>query len=307
MGQKDLAEKKLESFNDVFADVINNLFLFGDYIDENKLIDHTTEGIIKDEYGHLFDSMKDVKKKYVDQFEIAIIGIENESNVNKYLPIKIMQYEAAEYIKQLKEIEDEKRERIVPVVTCVLNFSKRKIKDKELLALMDVPNWLSGLVNEYSVKVVNVYYLPKEVKDKLQSDFKFVANVYSNEPDWEPYKDLVPDHIEECGDVLTVLTNDYAYKEQFAFNLERRRNGNMVVTGPIEMERQKLREEVTASVTASDNKRFAFLLFKNGHSIKDVRDYFTEEEFSDNELEDVFREFAGIDKDIPLLDGLKRN
>lgn len=303
MGQKDMAEKNLESYNDVFADIVNHIFLKGDFIDENRLIDHTTEGIIKDEYGRLFDSLKDIKKKYVDQCEIAIIGIENESSINKYLPIKIMQYEASEYVKQIKEMEDGKRDKIVPVITCVLNFSRKKFNDKQLSSLMDIPEWLDGFVNDYSVRIANVYYLPKEVKDALISDFRIVASVYSNEPDVEVLNDISPKHFDECSDVVTLLTDDPDYRIIFESYLDKRRNVNMKPVGALE----KLRQESRAEGSISTSQKIAFKMFDKGYNLAEAREFFDKEDISDEQLEDFYRTYAKMDKDTPIQNGLLNN
>lgn len=49
MAEKDMAEKKLEDYPEVFTDIVNTL-LFSDsniHIDENKIVDGPTESVYK--------------------------------------------------------------------------------------------------------------------------------------------------------------------------------------------------------------------------------------------------------------------
>ncbi|MBQ3516113.1 MAG: transposase, partial [Lachnospiraceae bacterium] len=124
MGQKDMTEKLLEEYNDVFADIYNVLVFKKDVIDENRLRDGTTESVYKAEDGAYREQRRDVMKTYLDEYhmELAFIGIDNQTSVDRYIPVRVLGYDYAKYRRQV----DERRFPLLPVVTLVLNMSDRR-------------------------------------------------------------------------------------------------------------------------------------------------------------------------------------
>ena len=83
MAEKDITEKTLESFNDVFADIINGLLFNGEQIlRQESLIDAQTFSMYKSD-GNLYHQDRDVAKYWIDQHgeritvRLAFLGIEN--------------------------------------------------------------------------------------------------------------------------------------------------------------------------------------------------------------------------------------
>lgn len=137
MAEKDMAEKKLEDYPEVFTDIVNTL-LFSDSsirLDENKIVDGPTESIYKAE-----EQDKEQRRdtfKYYDigggaLFCVAAYGIENQSTIDNVMPVRIMNYDASAYksqvfgLKSSSKQTNQKRKRIYPVITIVLNFSERE-------------------------------------------------------------------------------------------------------------------------------------------------------------------------------------
>ena len=83
MGQKDITEKLLEDYNDVFADIINGLIFKG----EQRILPESLENAkvhsqYKAEDGKVHELERDVIKYWKEKkVELAICGIENQSNV----------------------------------------------------------------------------------------------------------------------------------------------------------------------------------------------------------------------------------
>lgn len=121
MGQKDITEKQLEEFNDVFADIYNVLVFEKNLIDENRLQDGATESRYKDDSGTNRDQRRDVMKTYLDEYrmELAFVGIDNQTTVDRYIPVRILGYDYGKYRRQV----DEKKFPLIPVITLVLNLS----------------------------------------------------------------------------------------------------------------------------------------------------------------------------------------
>ena len=138
MGQKDMTEKLLEEYNDVFADIYNVLLFKKNVIDEKRLRDGTTESVYKADTGEYRDQRRDVMKTYLDEYrmELAFVGIDNQTTVDRYIPVRILGYDYGKYRRQV----DEKKFPLVPVITLVLNLSNTRWNDyKSLAEITKVP------------------------------------------------------------------------------------------------------------------------------------------------------------------------
>ncbi len=100
--QKDISEKQLESLNDVFADIFNNLLFHGRKILlEDNLVSLPTEAFTKNVDGSLRQGFRDIRKadKNLGIFRI-IYQVENQEAVNNTMPERVMGYEYASYEEQ---------------------------------------------------------------------------------------------------------------------------------------------------------------------------------------------------------------
>lgn len=66
MAQKDLAEKKLEDYGDVFADIYNILLFKEDLIQPDQLQAGVTESIYKSATDQWKEQRRDTVKEYMD-------------------------------------------------------------------------------------------------------------------------------------------------------------------------------------------------------------------------------------------------
>ncbi|MGF0019645.1 Rpn family recombination-promoting nuclease/putative transposase [Sporofaciens sp. SGI.106] len=143
MGQKDIAEKILEAYNDVFSDIVNVLLFNGDQIlKENELEDQAPRSAYKAD-GKYREIERDVAKRWKNKnIRLACIGLENQTEPDADMPLRIMGYDGAEYRAQLNN--ENQRERY-PVITLVLYYGYDKHWDKplSLLERLDVPEKFS--------------------------------------------------------------------------------------------------------------------------------------------------------------------
>lgn len=229
MGQKDMTEKLLEGYNDVFADIYNVLVFGNDVIDEMRLRDGTTESVYKAEDGEYREQRRDVMKTYLDEYqmELAFVGIDNQTSVDKYIPVRILGYDYAKYRRQV----DEKVFPLLPVITLVLNFSDRKWNgSKSLLEITKVPPEFVPHFQDYKVKVVDVAFLDDSVIEKFKSDFKLVAKFFkSRRLGIEPLDDNTEiKHVTELVDFISVFANDLEYKNIQGFLSRLKEKGEQV-------------------------------------------------------------------------------
>ena len=218
MGEKDITEKILEDYNDVFADIINGLVFKGEQrILPESLKNAQVHSQYKAEDGKVHELERDVIKYWKEkEVELAICGIENQSNVKKYMPFRIIGYDGAAYRSQL--LDD--RKEILPVMTIVLYFGtdhhwrgKKNIK-----GLMKIPEGLDEYINDYEMKVFEIAWLTEEEISRFHSDFKVVANFFVQK---RKHKNYIPDdpteikHVDEVLKLLQVMTRDERYQTIF--------------------------------------------------------------------------------------------
>ena len=104
MNGKDITQKMLERYNDVFADIVNVLLFNGKRIvDEDALTDTPVDSALKID-GEIHSQDRDVAKYWKNsQINIALFGLENQTVPDKLMPMRVIGYDGAEYKKQVLE------------------------------------------------------------------------------------------------------------------------------------------------------------------------------------------------------------
>ena len=228
MGEKDLAQKTLEDYNDVFADIVNGCLFGGkEIIHEDDLEQETQESVYKAD-ERLREQRRDVAKLWKhNQIRLALIGLENQLEIDKYMPIRIMSYDAACYRDQLNKqmILDETTGKLVlrknptpiyPVFTLVLYFGNIPWKQyKTLLETISTVPELKPYLNDYKINVVEVAFLTQEKINRFKSDFKIVADYFVQS---RINKDYIPapqtiKHVNEVLRLLAIFAGDNRFEE----------------------------------------------------------------------------------------------
>lgn len=242
MAEKDMAEKKLEDYPEVFTDIVNTL-LFSDssiHLDENKIIDGPTESIYKAE-----EKDKEQRRdtfKYYDVgnkgilFCVAAYGIENQSTIDNVMPVRIMNYDASAYksqvfgLKSSSKQTNQKRKRIYPVITIVLNFSEREWKtSRSLHDMMALPSDLAKYVQDYKINVFDIAFLEDEVIEKFTSDFKAVARFFKDKRlRLKANNTIEIKHPEEIADLFSVFTGDKGYRNAVPEIIKKKEKGEVI-------------------------------------------------------------------------------
>lgn len=224
MNEKDLSEKILFDYNDVFADIVNGLIFCG----ENRVKKDMLESVsVKSQYkaddGRIHEEERDVKKIWKDEkVRISVFGIENQSSVEKLMPLRVIGYDGANYRNQLLEIKSRNKtdanQEAIPVVTLVLYFGtdKRWTTPQNIKGLLNIPKGLEEYVNDYKINVFEIGWLTDEQIERFHSDFKIVANFFAKK---QRNKDYVPDdkteiqHVDEVLKLLSVMTGEHRYEK----------------------------------------------------------------------------------------------
>ncbi|MDO4988207.1 MAG: transposase, partial [Synergistes sp.] len=182
MGEKDAAEKKLLAFNDVFAGLCNAIIFKGKrYIKPEDLTDAASASSYKFA-GKIHSQECDVVKLWKNkEIRIALFGVENQTNYDPDMTLRVFCYEGAGYRWQLTENKNIGRNDFrYPVVTFVLNFStKEKWKKKRLLDRVKVPKSLLPFVNDYKINVIDLAWLDEETTKLFHGEMRFLIEYLS--------------------------------------------------------------------------------------------------------------------------------
>ena len=216
MGQKDLSEKILVAYNDVFADIVNVLLFNGQkQIQPEELEDRGIKDFYK-ENGVLHEMERDVVKRWrKEEVRFACIGIENQTAIDSDMTLRVIGYDGASYRAQLSE--KKKGQNRYPVVTIVLYFGYDKKWDKplHLLEKLKIPEKLDPYVSDYKVNLFEVAWLSEEQVEMFQSDFKVVADYFVQKRKnngYTPTKTEIK-HVEAVLQLLSIMEHDDRFTE----------------------------------------------------------------------------------------------
>ena len=215
MGQKDITEKILMDYNDIFSDIINVLLFDGDRrVDPDSLESAGALSQYKADDGAIHQQERDVTKNWNGNgIRIATFGIENQSEDERDLVFRVLSYDGASYRSQLLS---DRKERI-PVATIVLYFgSDHWNAPRTLKELVKIPEGLDKFINDYRINVFEISWLTEEQVSMFQSDFGVVADFFVKkrlDPDYIPADKRVIKHVDEVMKLLAVMTGDDRYEK----------------------------------------------------------------------------------------------
>lgn len=238
MGERDIIEKTLESYNDVFADIVNVLLFDGKrVICENEL----EEGSVHSQYkadGKIHEQERDVAKYWKNgDIRIAFYGLENQTDADIDMPLRVISYDSAVYRAQLladiytdeSGVKKKSRKPRYPVITLILYFGykRRWNKPVSLLECLEVPEDLEPFVSDYSINIFEIAWLPDEKVNMFKSDFHIVADYFvqmRKNRNYIPSPDTIT-HVHETLQLLSVLTKDRRFEE--AYDNSRKDGGHL--------------------------------------------------------------------------------
>lgn len=167
--------------NDRFSDLFNQVFFHGDtVIEPGQLADKDTEesAVIIDKKQDKITSIsraRDIIKEYSDNINLMLIGLENQMHVHYGMPVRTMLYEALDYTKQCKNLEQKHRaekdltssgeflsgmavsDKIKAAVTLIVYYGEKTWDGPECLEdMMDIPPAFQPLFNNYNIRLLQV-------------------------------------------------------------------------------------------------------------------------------------------------------
>ena len=270
MGQKDLSEKILVAYNDVFADIVNVLLFNGEkQIQPEELEDRGTKAFYK-ENGVLHEMERDVVKRWrKEEVRFACIGVENQTTIDQDMPLRVIGYDGAAYRAQLAD--KQKRQERYPVVTIVLYFGYNKKWDKplHLLEKLTIPEKLDPYVSDYKVNLFEVAWLSDEQVAMFQSDFKIVADYFVQKRknnSYIPTKEEIK-HVEAVLQLLSIMEHDDRFAEAM-YRENGRKVKNMCDVLDAAEQRGEIRGELRGRAEAVS--KIVTLLYGQGYMVNEI-------------------------------------
>ena len=212
--------------------------------------------------------------------EVGSLGIENQSTLDAYIPVRVMGYDYTKYRSQVgKDVFP-----LRPVITIVLNFSNTPWKTgNSLHSITAIPEKFKSFVQNYEVKVFDIAFLKDEIIERFTSDFKLVAKFFKNKRLGN--KNLFTDekicHVQEFMDFLAVFTNDIRYKEIKQELAEMEKEGRSVTMCNVA---QALEEKGIERGIQQEKISRIQKMIRKGWSKEDILEWdYTEEEYLEAE------------------------
>lgn len=150
MAEKDITEKTLEAFDDVFADIVNGLLFKGrQVLQEQSLTDAQPFSMYKAD-GDIHEQERDVAKYWNGEnngrinVRIAVLGFENQTNYDRDMPLRVIGYDGSAYRAELNQTER------YPVITLVLYFGDKPWgRNRSLYDAIRIPDEFLSFVSDY--------------------------------------------------------------------------------------------------------------------------------------------------------------
>lgn len=176
MGKIDISLSSYLSHPPVFADLFNAWLYGGRQVIDYRELQPEDPVQNRPEYAAAYKHVRDVVKMYYqDGMELVLLGIENQEEIDYTAPVRILQYDGADYQKKVRRVEAENRkrlgfktglpaffpeDRITPVITLLLYFGKEEWRKPrrlhDLLRFPDGSDMLRQFVPDYPIHVLSV-------------------------------------------------------------------------------------------------------------------------------------------------------
>ncbi len=195
MGKADISTKDFLKVSEIFAELFNMAVFQGDDgITPADLVelDSVTDTALNLAEGQLkfVERARDVKKlaKIGIWFRI-ILGVEGQTDIHYYMPVRNMGYDAADYETQCKQIRTQalaggidfnpvngipKGTKILPVITLVFYVGEKPWDGpRELYDMFDIPGerkeWAKRYIPNYPLHILDARHLTEDYdEDKLK-------------------------------------------------------------------------------------------------------------------------------------------
>jgi len=227
MGEKDLTEKALLYYNDVFADIVNVLIFNGqEIICTDDLTEADSHTYYYDE-EHIREQEQDIVKNWISgEVQFACIGFENQTCTDNDMIFRVFGYEGARYRSQLNQKSDCR----YPIMTLVLYYGYEHPWNHatSLHKKLNIRPEIKEQVVDFHINVYDIAYLSPDTVALFKSDFRIVADYFVQ---MRQNKNYIPSkiefqHVQETLHLLAAVTDDMRFETSY-INYEKEEPKNM--------------------------------------------------------------------------------
>lgn len=228
MAEKDILEKVLLSYADVFADCVNSLAYGGRRrFRVEDMRPAPTESFYRGS-KRVHNQFCDLSYYLTDCGKIVlqcILG--NETRLRKCQVLRKASYQGGAYRGQLGT-----KGQIYPVIGMVLDWTGKRsrvpLSLHRLLALNGAAHEDLELVDEVQLTVWHMNNLSEEIRKRFTSDMGFVVD-YLNEGNFERRKNQKIVHAEALCEMMEALTKDTRFTDMIAKVRSRQEKGGAII------------------------------------------------------------------------------
>ncbi len=227
MAEKDITQKILLSYGDVFADCENALFYGGERrLRAENLNPAPTESYYRGK-EKLHSQFADVSAYLMEDGRIRRqFFIENETELEKCQVLRKTSYQGGAYRAQMGTDKP-----VYPVSCMVMEWNHKKsriaLSLHDLLRAEGTAAEELAQVDDVKLEIHHMRSLPREIRERFVSDMGFVVD-YLNEGDFENRKGQKIVHVEALCDMMEALTGDTRFTDQVEELLKRQEEGKEV-------------------------------------------------------------------------------
>ena len=216
MKEKDITQKMLEKYNDVFADILNVLLFDGiNVVDEDSLSEALPVSMLKID-GRVRSQERDIAKYWNNsKINLTFFGLENQTKPDRLMPLRVFGYDGAEYVKQSRN--EHKNEIKYPVITLVLylGHGRRWNYPKTLFEVLEINDNIRPYINDFKINLFEIAYLDREKIDLFKSDFRILVDYLHQ---MRLNRNYIADkteirHVEELLSLMSAMTGDNRFEE----------------------------------------------------------------------------------------------
>jgi predicted transposase/invertase (TIGR01784 family) len=229
LNKKDIILKKVLSNNERFASIFNNYFFEGkNIIDPNSLKDGNVELEIKSLDGEYVNRIRDLIKEGTYKFDgsennYVLLGIENQTSIDKYMPFRIMLYDSLIYDYQIMNFKKNKKDakiKLKPVITLVIYYGTKKWNHSfDIIDNLDVDSNIKEYISNYKIKVLSISELTDEELESYNKDIRQLFKYVKKSNNKEDISSIMTDNDfkkvkKEIVDAINILTkSNIKYEE----------------------------------------------------------------------------------------------
>ena len=269
VGQKDILLKDYFT-PDIFADAINAILYDGKSVvtpEKMRTIDIETQHV-EDENGNvkadarLRDSAKIVE---VDDAIYCLFAIEHQSVEDYTMPLRIMEYDVREYLRQVKSNKGV-RIQIKPIITIVMYWkadkwnqpvSVKDMFDKNTVRWLE-DNGLGGYIQDYRMHLFEPGAVKEEDLEKFKTELKDVIAYVKYSKSTEALKEYNEKHKPDLTKSTVTLINELTNSKYVFIEGKERLDmceafEGLIAEGKAEGKAEELKEKYKSWVTLSNN------------------------------------------------------